>query len=50
VVLGSSPEGLASNLREKIRSVLKLRADLAFVNESDIKEPDKLIRDLRKWD
>jgi phenylacetate-CoA ligase len=50
VVLGSSPEGLASNLQEKIRSVLKLRADVVLVSADDIKEPDKLILDLRKWD
>ena len=46
----SSQEGLASPLQERIRAVLKLRADVTFVSENDIKEPDKRILDLRKWD
>jgi phenylacetate-CoA ligase len=46
----SSQEGLLSLLQEKIRTVLKLRADVAFVQVSDLREPDKRILDLRKWD
>ncbi len=46
----SSQEAMASSLQEKIRNVLKLRADLVFVGENDIKEPEKRILDLRKWD
>ena len=46
----SSQERLASPLQEKIRTVLKLRADLTFVSASDIQEVDKRILDLRKWD
>ncbi len=46
----SSQEAMASSLQEKIRNVLKLRADLVFVDENDIKEPEKRILDLRKWD
>jgi phenylacetate-CoA ligase len=46
----SSQEGLISLLQEKIRTVLKLRADVAFVQVSDLREPDKRILDLRKWD
>jgi phenylacetate-CoA ligase len=46
----SSQEGLASTLQEKIRTVLKLRADVTFVQASDLREPEKRILDLRKWD
>ncbi|MEE9120276.1 MAG: AMP-binding protein [Syntrophobacteria bacterium] len=46
----SSQEAMVSSLQEKIRNVLKLRADLVFVGENDIKEPEKRILDLRKWD
>ena len=46
----SSQEGLASPLQEKIRAVLKLRADVTFVSESDIRDAEKRILDLRKWD
>jgi phenylacetate-CoA ligase len=46
----SSQEGLASPLQERIRSVLKLRADVTFVSENDIQEAEKRILDLRKWD
>jgi phenylacetate-CoA ligase len=46
----SSQEAMASALQEKIRNVLKLRADLVFVGENDIKEPEKRILDLRKWE
>jgi len=47
---GSSPEGLAFSLQEKIRSVLKLRAGVEFVGEEDIQSPEKRILDLRKWE
>jgi phenylacetate-CoA ligase len=43
-------EGLASSLQEKLRRVLKLRADVLFVSEDDIQEPETRILDLRKWD
>jgi phenylacetate-CoA ligase len=46
----ASQEGLASTLQEKIRTVLKLRADVTFVQASDLREPEKRILDLRKWD
>ncbi len=46
----SSQEGLLSPLQERIRTVLKLRADVAFVQASDLREPEKRILDLRKWD
>lgn len=46
----SSQKAMVSSLQEKIRNVLKLRADLVFVGENDIKEPEKRILDLRKWD
>ena len=46
----SSQEGLASPLQERIRTVLKLRADVTFVSASDIQEAEKRILDLRKWD
>ena len=46
----SSQEGLVSPLQEKIRTVLKLRADVSFVSTSDIQEAEKRILDLRKWD
>ncbi len=47
---GSSPEGLALSLQEKIRSVFKLRAGVEFVGEEDIQSPEKRILDLRKWE
>ncbi len=47
---GSSPAGLTLSLQEKIRSVLKLRADVGFVSEEEIHEPEKRILDLRKWE
>lgn len=46
----SSQEGLLSPLREKIHTVLKLRADVAFVQATDLREPDKRVLDLRKWE
>ena len=46
----SSQEGLAPSLQEKIRSVLKLRADVTFVQAGDLRESEKRILDLRKWD
>jgi phenylacetate-CoA ligase len=46
----SSQEELASSLQERIRTVLKLRADVTFVSASDIQEAEKRILDLRKWD
>jgi len=46
----SSQEGLASPLQERIRTVLKLRADVTFVSENDIQEAEKRILDLRQWD
>jgi len=46
----SSQEELLSPLQEKIRTVLKLRADVAFVRASDLREPEKRVLDLRKWD
>jgi phenylacetate-CoA ligase len=46
----SAQEGLASSLQEKIRSVLKLRADVVFVDAGELQDPDKLILDLRQWD
>jgi len=51
-VLGqSSPqESLLSSLQDRIRTVLKLRADVAFVQATDLREPEKRILDLRKWD
>jgi phenylacetate-CoA ligase len=45
-----SREGLASNIQDKIRSVLKLRADVVFVSEKEIRDPDKRVIDLRTWD
>ena len=53
VVLTSSSissESLAASLQEKTRSVLKLRADVAFVSEDAIQDPEKRILDLREWD
>jgi hypothetical protein len=41
---------LTSPLQDRIRTVLKLRADVTFVSENDIQEAEKLILDLRKWD
>jgi phenylacetate-CoA ligase len=46
----SAQEGLLSPLQEKIRTVLKLRADVTFVHAGDFKESEKRILDLRKWD
>ncbi len=46
----SSQEELLSPLQEKIRTVLKLRADVTFVRASDLREPEKRVLDLRKWD
>ncbi len=46
----ASQEGLAATLQERIRAVLKLRADVTFVQASDLREPKKRILDLRKWD
>ena len=46
----SSQEGLLLPLQERIRTVLKLRADVAFVQVSDLRDPEKRILDLRKWD
>jgi phenylacetate-CoA ligase len=46
----SSQEGLAPSLQEKIRTVLKLRADVTFVQAGDLRESGKRILDLRKWD
>jgi phenylacetate-CoA ligase len=46
----SSQQGLLSTLQDRIRTVLKLRADVAFVQASDLREPEKRILDLRKWD
>jgi len=47
---GYSDEGLASSLLERLRNVLKLRADVVFVSEDDIQEPETRVLDLRKWD
>jgi hypothetical protein len=41
---------LLSPLQERIRTVLKLRAHVAFVQASDLRDPEKRILDLRKWD
>lgn len=46
----SSQEELASPLQERIRAVLKLRADVTFVSEGDIQDAEKRILDHRKWD
>ena len=46
----SSQQELLSPLQERIRTVLKLRAEVAFVQGSDLREPEKRILDLRKWD
>jgi len=46
----SSQEALLSSLQDRIRTVLKLRADVAFVQATDLREPEKRILDLRKWD
>ncbi|MBW1980476.1 MAG: AMP-binding protein [Deltaproteobacteria bacterium] len=46
----SSREDFAGKLQDRARSVLKLRADVAFVQEDEISEPEKRIIDLRKWD
>jgi hypothetical protein len=46
----SSQEELAALLQERIRAVLKLRAAVTFVSESDIRDAEKRILDLRKWD
>ncbi|MGD8686479.1 MAG: AMP-binding protein [Syntrophobacterales bacterium] len=46
----SSQEELAAPLQERIRAVLKLRAGVTFVSESDIRDAEKRILDLRKWD
>lgn len=46
----SSQEELTSPLQERIRAVLKLRADVTFVQAGDLREPEKRILDLRKWD
>jgi phenylacetate-CoA ligase len=46
----SSQPGLLSTLQDRIRTVLKLRAHVAFVQASDLREPEKRILDLRKWD
>jgi phenylacetate-CoA ligase len=46
----SSQQELLSLLQERIRTVLKLRAQVAFVRASDLREPEKRILDLRKWD
>ena len=46
----SSQEELLSPLQERIRTVLKLRADVTFVQTSDLREADKRILDLREWD
>jgi phenylacetate-CoA ligase len=46
----SSQEGLAPSLQEKIRAVLKLRAEVTFVQAGDLRESEKRILDLRKWD
>jgi phenylacetate-CoA ligase len=45
-----SREGLVPDIENKIRSVLKLRADVVFVSEEEIQEPDKRVIDLRTWD
>ena len=50
LVKGAATEGLSISLQEKIRSVLKLRADVDFVSEGEIHEPEKRILDLRKWE
>ena len=46
----ASQEELTAPLQERIRTVLKLRADVTFVSESDIRDAEKRILDLRKWD
>ena len=46
----SSRETLGARLQDKIRSVLKLRAEVAFVREDEFQEPQKRIVDLRRWD
>jgi phenylacetate-CoA ligase len=45
-----SREGLAAKLQERIRSVMKLRAEVAFVSEGEFHEPQKRIQDLRRWE
>jgi len=46
----SSQQELLSQLQDRIRTVLKLRADIEFVRANDLREPEKHIVDLRKWD
>jgi phenylacetate-CoA ligase len=46
----SSLETLGARLQDKIRSVLKVRAEVAFVSEGVFQEPQKRILDLRRWD
>lgn len=45
-----STDRLASNLQEKIRQLLKLRAEVRFVSAGQVQEPDKCILDLRTWE
>jgi len=44
----SSLETLGARLQDKIRSVLKVRAEVAFVSEGEFQEPQKRILDLRR--
>jgi len=45
-----SREGLAAKLQEKIRSVMKLRAEVAFAIKEEFQEAEKRVLDLRRWE
>ena len=44
----SSRETLGARLQDKIRSVPKVRAEVVFVSEGELQEPQKRILDLRR--
>ncbi len=46
----SGSDALKSKIESKIREVLKLRGDVAFVPRGTIPEDAKLIEDVRKWE
>lgn len=45
-----SREGLAAKVQEKIRGVMKLRAEVVFATKEEFQDPEKRVLDLRHWD
>jgi len=45
-----SRKGPAAKVQEKIRGVMKLRAEVVFATKEEFQDPEKRVLDLRHWD